>query len=54
MDTKDAPQLMEHIYKSLSFTPSDVKYFHFLFSRWIPMSARFVLLGQSPKAQGVF
>ena len=26
MDTKDAPQLLEHIYKSLTFTPSDVKY----------------------------
>lgn len=46
MDTTDAPQIIEHTAKSLTFTPFDTK--------WIPCSARFVLFGQSPKAKGVF
>jgi WD repeat-containing protein 92 len=46
MDTTDAPQIIEHVSKSLTFTPFDTK--------WIPCSARFVLFGQSPKAKGVF
>ena len=46
MDTTDAPQIIEHVGKSLSFTPFDTK--------WIPSSARFVLFGQSPRAKGVF
>lgn len=46
MDTTDAPQIIEHIAKSLTFTPFDTK--------WIPSSARFVLFGQSPRAKGVF
>ncbi len=46
MDSTDAPQIIEHISKSLTFTPFDVK--------WIPLSARFVLFGQSPRAKGVF
>lgn len=46
MDTTDAPQILEHVGKSLTFTPFDVK--------WIPSSARLVLFGQSPRAKGVF
>jgi hypothetical protein len=46
MDTTDAPQIIEHVQQSLPLTPFDVK--------WIPCSARFVLLGQSPRAKGVF
>ena len=46
MDTTDAPQILEHANKSLTFTPFDCK--------WIPASARFVIFGQSPSAKGVF
>jgi len=45
MDTKDAPQIIEHLGKSIAFTPFE--------TRWIPASARFVLLGQTPKAKGI-
>lgn len=44
MDSTDAPQIIEHIKKSLTCTPFAV--------RWIPCSARFVLLGQYPRATG--
>lgn len=44
MDTTDAPQLMEHIHKSITFTPND--------TRWVPCSARFVLTGIHPRAKG--
>lgn len=44
MDTTDAPQLIEHINKSLHFTPYDIK--------WIPCSAKFVVVGIHPKATG--
>jgi hypothetical protein len=37
MDTNDAPQIIEHVGKSINFTPFDVK--------WIPSSARFILFG---------
>ena len=37
MDTTEAPQIIEHVAKSLTCTPFDVK--------WIPSSARFVLFG---------
>jgi WD repeat-containing protein 92 len=37
MDTTEAPQIIEHVAKSLTFTPFDTK--------WIPCSARFVLFG---------
>lgn len=46
MDSTEAPQILEHANKTLNFTPFDV--------RWIPASARFVLLGQSPGAKGIF
>ena len=45
MDTTDAPQILEHCTQSLTFTPFDC--------RWIPSSARFVVLGQTPKAKGI-
>ena len=32
MDSTDAPQIIEHIHKSLNFTPYD--------TRWVPFSAR--------------
>lgn len=44
MDTTDAPQLIEHVSRSLSFTPND--------ARWVPCSARFVATGIYPKATG--
>ena len=44
MDTTDAPQIIEHINKSVTFSP--------YVTRWIPCSARFVALGQFPKATG--
>lgn len=44
MDTTDAPQMIEHIHKSLTFTPYD--------TRWIPCSARFVVMGMYPRAKG--
>lgn len=44
MDTTDAPQIIEHIQKSINFTPYDTK--------WIPMSAQFVCLGIHPNAKG--
>lgn len=45
MDTTDAPQIIEHIHKQVSFTPYDVK--------WVPCSARFVSMGISPSAKGI-
>lgn len=44
MDSTDAPQIIEHIRKSLPFTPYDAK--------WVPCSARLVCLGIHPKATG--
>jgi hypothetical protein len=44
MDTTDAPQLIEHVNQSVTFTPNDTK--------WIPGSARFVAMGIYPKATG--
>ena len=46
MDTTDAPQMMEIQSQSLALTPFDVK--------WIPCSARFIMLGQTPRAKGAF
>jgi WD40 repeat protein len=45
MDSKDAPQMIEHLRKSISFTPHETK--------WIPQSARFVSFGVSPSSKGV-
>eukprot|EP01041_Mallomonas_annulata_P011138 gene11138-23278_t len=44
MDTTDAPQIIEHINKSINFTPYDTK--------WVPCSARFVAMGIHPNAKG--
>jgi hypothetical protein len=44
MESKDAPQLIEHASKSVNFTPFEVK--------WVPVSARFVALGVLPKGSG--
>jgi hypothetical protein len=44
MDTTDAPQIIEHINKSINFTPYDTK--------WVPCSARFVTMGIHPNAKG--
>eukprot|EP00606_Chrysophyceae_sp_TOSAG23-5_P000743 GSChrysophyteH2.ASY1.ANO1.1410.1 assembled CDS len=44
MDTTDAPQIIEHVHKSLTFTPYDTK--------WIPSSNRFVAMGIQPNAKG--
>lgn len=44
MDTTDAPQIIEHIHKSISFTPYD--------TRWVPFSARFVAMGIHSNAKG--
>lgn len=45
MDSINAPQIFEHHQKSLNFTPFDVK--------WIPSTAKCVLIGQTPKMKGV-
>ncbi|CAM9734198.1 unnamed protein product, partial [Choristocarpus tenellus] len=44
MDTTDAPQMIEHIHKAVTFTPND--------TRWVPWSARFVVTGIHPRAKG--
>eukprot|EP00640_Fibrocapsa_japonica_P002197 CAMPEP_0113939982 /NCGR_PEP_ID=MMETSP1339-20121228/6185_1 /TAXON_ID=94617 /ORGANISM="Fibrocapsa japonica" /LENGTH=353 /DNA_ID=CAMNT_0000943641 /DNA_START=29 /DNA_END=1087 /DNA_ORIENTATION=+ /assembly_acc=CAM_ASM_000762 len=45
MDTTSAPQLIEHVHKSLTFTPYD--------TLWIPCSARLVAMGITPKSKGI-
>ena len=45
METTDAPQIIEHVHESVTFTPYE--------TRWIPCSARFVCAGVSPKGKGV-
>jgi len=45
MDSINAPQMIEHLCKSLNFTPHEV--------RWIPCSARFICTGISPSSKGV-
>ncbi|RKO94023.1 WD repeat-containing protein 92-like protein [Blyttiomyces helicus] len=42
--TLEKPQIVTHIQKSLTYTPYDVK--------WIPCSARFVVLGQHARGTG--
>lgn len=44
MDTTNAPQIIEHINQSVTFTPYEAK--------WIPCSAKFVALGIHPKGTG--
>jgi WD repeat-containing protein 92 len=45
MDSLNAPQIMEHVSHSLTYTPFDCK--------WIPCSAKFVVAGQTPRAKGI-
>ncbi|CAE7544155.1 wdr92, partial [Symbiodinium necroappetens] len=44
MDCTAAPQVIEHLKEQLNFTPFD--------TRWVPQSARYVVLGQYPRATG--
>ena len=41
----EKPQIVTHCSKSLAYTAYDV--------RWVPSSARFVILGQLPRGSGV-
>ncbi|ELU12911.1 hypothetical protein CAPTEDRAFT_173958 [Capitella teleta] len=41
----DKPQIISHVHKSVNFTLFE--------SRWIPCSAKFVILGNQPKGTGV-
>ncbi len=45
MLSPDAPGIIEHMSAPIAFTPFDVK--------WVPESARFVLLGTKPNDTGV-
>ena len=45
MDTTNAPQMIEHLNKSISFTPFETK--------WIPKTAKFVAGGETPKRTGI-
>ena len=45
MDTTNAPQMVDHLSKSLNFTPFE--------TRWLPNSAKLLLGGQTPGAKGV-
>lgn len=45
MDSKNSPQIIELMSKSVTFTPYEV--------RWVPCSARFVVLGIGTKGQGI-
>ncbi|CAD7971504.1 unnamed protein product [Amoebophrya sp. A120] len=44
MDTTNSPQIILHTHEGLNFTPFEAK--------WVPHSARFVVLGQNPRATG--
>lgn len=37
METTNAPQIIDHLYKSINYTPYDVK--------WIPETSKFVVCG---------
>jgi hypothetical protein len=45
MDSLNAPQIIEHVNQSVSYTPFDIK--------WIPCSAKFIVAGQTPRAKGI-
>ena len=45
MDSINAPQFLEHINHSLTYTPFEFK--------WVPCSPRFIIAGQTPKARGI-
>lgn len=41
----DKPQLIEHLHESVNYTVYDTK--------WIPLSAKFVILGSKPNSHGI-
>ncbi|ESS30349.1 putative WD repeat-containing protein 92 [Toxoplasma gondii GAB2-2007-GAL-DOM2] len=45
MDTKDAPQLIEHIHHSVAYTP--------FVTRWVPQTAKLLILGETPRGTGM-
>ncbi len=45
MNTINAPQIYQHFLLNLNFTPYDTK--------WLPYSAKAVLIGQTPKMEGI-
>lgn len=45
MDTTEAPQIIEHLGRSIGFTPYETK--------WIPETSKFLLCGEHPKATGI-
>lgn len=45
MDTTEAPQLIEHLSRSIPYTPYEVK--------WLPHTSRFLLCGEQPNAKGL-
>jgi len=45
METVNAPQIIEHVKKNVTYTPYD--------TRWVPCSARFVAMGLKPKGTGI-
>lgn len=45
METTSAPQIIEHLIRSLNYTPYDVK--------WVPDSTKFMLCGERPRATGL-
>lgn len=45
MDSIKAPQIMEHLSRSVNYTPYEVK--------WIPETSKFVACGERPKATGL-
>ena len=44
MDVSSSPQIVEHLSHSVNFTPFDAK--------WVPMSAKFAVVGSYPKGTG--
>merc|ERR1712093_949676 len=44
MDATDRPQIVEHVHKSLDYVVYD--------TRWVPSSARMVVLGRKPRGTG--
>ncbi len=45
METTNAPQIIEHLYRTTNYTPYDVK--------WIPETTKFMACGERPRATGL-
>lgn len=43
--SENAPQIIEHSSKSVTFTPFE--------TRWVPCSAKFTVMGVTPRGKGV-